>query len=135
MLASILQMTGAILLGYFIAFRSKKEIKKSVGTVLQVAGQKVTKSLSAYIDTYAYRIGFGFIVLGYLIQIVEYEVEFFTTLEYYWKLIISMSLTLNLTLLSKFVAEKLGKRAYEKSGVYNPNEDASVGEVVLFTNE
>lgn len=79
MLGTILQLSAAFLFGYQIAIRNKDGIKKSTsvqGRVFTKDGKEVAtpKTVEAYYDTNMYRIGFIYLIFGYLIPLTEFKI-------------------------------------------------------------
>ncbi|SDZ79606.1 hypothetical protein SAMN05421743_101233 [Thalassobacillus cyri] len=131
MFASILQLTGAIVLGYFIAFRTKVKSRQAARMIVPVKGKRNMGYLDRYTETYAYRIGFSFIIVGYLVQIANFNVQYLQDMDVFCKLVTAILSTIILTYLSALVAGWFGRRLFEKEGVYDPNEDVREGEFMI----
>lgn len=76
MIGTILQLSAAFLFGYQIAFRNKKGIKESTNSKVFAGGKPVAtvSTFKEYYDTSMYRIGFIYLIIGYLIPLTDIKI-------------------------------------------------------------
>jgi hypothetical protein len=127
----ILQMAGAILLGYLIAFRGKSEVRRQARVIIPVGGEKLEQELGLFIETRAYRVGFIYIISGYLLQMLEIDSSYLLSLDRFSKLMTIIAFSFILFFIGKFVSEYWGTEAYNKTGVFDPKTEGNEQKMII----
>lgn len=110
MFATSFQLAGALLFGYMIAFRKKKQIIISSSTSVFVKGIKPRIAEDKWIETFGYRIGFLYIAIGYLLPLIEKEFDI-TLIEGIFIIFLIVSI---LIIAGIGFSNILGKREFDK---------------------
>ncbi|WP_432357043.1 hypothetical protein [Sporosarcina sp. UB5] len=127
MFASIFQLSGAILLGYLIAFRKKKQVIISSSTSIFIEGEKPRIAEDKWVETYGYRFGFLYLLIGYILPVFERKFMI-TVAEELFLIILLVSILL---IAGIGFSSILGKRAFDKMTPQDFYEGSPPGAVMF----
>ncbi|GED35090.1 hypothetical protein P9G84_23715 [Brevibacillus centrosporus] len=131
MVPSILQLVGAILLGIMVAIREKNEYRKLVAIVTPIPGKVPARLRNLYQETWTFRIGLVFVVLGYGVQICNIDSDYLATLPITYKMIAASVLVVILCYIGIYFAKLIALRQFKRAKPYDPNEDPEEGEIMI----
>jgi uncharacterized membrane protein (DUF441 family) len=122
-----LQLAGALLLGYMIAFRRKKNIIISSSISVMLKGEKPRIAEDKWVETHGYRIGFSYIIIGYILPVIETELNISSSA----KIFLIFFITSHLTIIGALVSDWLGKRSFKKMTYEDFYENAPHGAIMV----
>lgn len=120
MMASMFQLTGAILLGVMVAVRQSNEIYKYVSIIVPIKGEVHPKILDIYKETYLFRAGLLYISLGYFLQIAGFDITYISTLPWFSRLFITVIFVIVFCYVAKVVTYGFAKRTFNKTRPFDP---------------
>jgi hypothetical protein len=120
MIPTVLQLTGAILLSFMVAFREKNEYVIMTAVITPVKGKKHPKLESLYRETWTFRIGLGYVIAGYILQIINLDSDFLLSLSRISKVLLSVFSVTLLTGIGIFISFYFAKVKYNKAPVWTP---------------
>ncbi|MER1958217.1 MAG: hypothetical protein ABS942_12625 [Solibacillus sp.] len=121
MIGTIFQLSGALMLGYEIALRSRKQsISDAVidGGSFDTPTRETAVNYASYHElytTYAYRFGFSFIILGYTLPLFLGEYFDYLSPKDHAFLIVFISIVL--LIISVNISKFLALNAFEKEEI------------------
>jgi len=122
MLSAILQLTGAILLGIMTAVRKSNEVNKRLAPVVHMAGQVHPRVLEIYKEINLFRIGLLFVAIGYLLQIVNLDINILAQFNILTKLLFTILLVIILCFATICIVNIISKVQLSKTKPFNPDE-------------
>jgi len=132
MFATSCQLAGTVLLGYMIAFRKREKIIGDSSIQVWVSHEKPMLAKDKWIETYGYRIGFFYIIVGYLLTVIEKEIKIPVSGEIF--LICFVAIVLSIIGIG--ISEGLGSWRFNKMTVVEFADNAPDGTVMIeFTEE
>ncbi|MGA2296980.1 MAG: hypothetical protein ABSG15_05475 [FCB group bacterium] len=132
MIASIFQLAGAILLGLMVAVRQGNEINKYVTIIPNVRGKVNPRILEIYKETYLFRIGLFYIIIGYSLQIAELKLDCISTLKYPIRIIAAFVIVIVFCFVGKHISNIIAKKKFKKEKPFDPDVGTHIiGEIML----
>lgn len=122
MLSAILQLTGALLLGIMTAVRKSNEVNKRLAPIVHIAGQVHPRVLEIYKEINLFRIGLLFVAVGYLLQIVNLDINIFVQFSILTKILFTILIIIILSFASICIVNIISKIQLSKTKPFNPDE-------------
>ncbi|WP_239617287.1 hypothetical protein [Cohnella mopanensis] len=128
MLPVIVQLSGAILLAIMVTSRKRKDYIKLTSVVVPVEGKVPSKLLDLLQETWMFRFGLLYIVIGYLLQVAEIDViHWFLSTPLYVRAFLVLCISIVISIIGKYIAFKLEKFRLKHAKPFNPLEDFTNG--------
>jgi hypothetical protein len=123
MLASIFQLSGTILLALMVAFRQKNEYKRLIEVVLPVQGEKNPRLLPLFKETWTFRIGLVYLIIGTIFQVLGIVVHYLESFDVANKLFVSAVIITVLVYFGLKISNIIALKSYEKVEPWSPDGD------------
>ena len=133
MIASILQLSGGILVAIMTFMRRTSKIQMYASTPLLLKDGQISPQLLTILkETYLFRVGLIYLCIGYFLQIANFS--FFEKLELrvYENLLIGLTITIGLTLIGFYLAYFFAKNSFSKISPFDPKKaNVPIGSIWL----